>query len=230
MRRHKVKGRRLRLSVWQRVFVLLLAVMIPTVAVYFRIRPVVTEYAESRARMLAEQTANETVAAVLLEQEELCRTMIKVTYNANSILSSVIADAAAVNRIKTAVATATLEKLRNLSSLEISVPLGTLIGPDWLSGWGPEVQFPIGVTARVLTTVSSSLEAVGINQSAYRVLLHVHISLAVITPDGRSSVTVDSAFPMAETVLLGEVPDTLTEVYGDDQTLLGKIFDYGTTE
>ena len=47
---------------------------------------------------------------------------------------------------------------------------------------------------------------------------------------GRSTVSTRVTYPMAETVLLGEVPDNLTEVYGDDQSLLGQIFDYGTFE
>ncbi len=222
--------RRFHLRLWQWLLLLLLACLVLVVSVYVRIRPVVTEYAESRARMLAEQTANETVAQVLAEHTALCRSVIQTTYNDQNRLSSVIADAAAVNTIKTAVATSVLEQLQSLSSINIGIPMGTLVGPDWLSGWGPVIRFPIGVTARVITTVSSSLEAVGMNQSAFKVLLNVHIALSVITPDGRSSVAVDSAFPMAEVVLLGEVPDALTEVYGDDQTLLGKIFDYGTVE
>lgn len=228
--RRKGFRRRKRLSVWQRLALVLLAVTVLAVAAYVRIRPVVTAYAENRARLLAEQTANETMAAVLSQHAELCRGMLQVTYREDGLLSSVMADAAAVNTVKTQVAADMLQQLQQLSSIRIEVPLGTLLGPDWLSGWGPVVGFPIGVTARVLTTVSSSLEAVGMNQSAYRVLLNVHVALTVITPDGRSSVAVDTAFPMAEAVLLGKVPDTLTEVYGDDQTLLGKIFDYGTVE
>ncbi len=229
MRRRGIR-RHFHFGLWQWLLVVLLACVILTVTAFIRIRPIVTQYAENRARLLAEQTANETMAAVLADKADLCRSMLKVTYNEQNMLSSVMADAAAVNIIKTAVASSVLKELQELSSLEIGVPLGTLVGPDWLSGWGPLVRFPIGVNARVLTTVSSSLEAVGINQSAYRVLLNVHISLVVITADGRSSVAVDSAFPMAEAVLLGKVPDALTEVYGDDQTLLGKIFDYGTVE
>ena len=85
-------------------------------------------------------------------------------------------------------------------------------------------------TSTVLSDVSSALESTGINQSIYRVLVHLEISLYVVTPGGRSSVGAQLSYPVTEAVILGEVPDNLTEVYGDDQTLLGKIFDYGTGE
>ncbi len=230
MRRRLGKHRRFDLAGWQRLLLLLLVLSIAMIMLFIRMHPVIREYAESRARILAEQIANETVAQVLSDRSAVCSSMLRVTYNDRQMLSSVIADAASVNAVKTAVASSVVERLRELSTIQIGIPLGTLLGTEWFSGWGPLVPFSIGVTSRVLTTVSSSLEAVGMNQSAFRVLLHVHITLSVITPEARSSVSVDTAFPMAETVLLGEVPDNLTEVYGDDQTLLGKIFDYGTVE
>ena len=52
----------------------------------------------------------------------------------------------------------------------------------------------------------------------------------MVSPAGRSTVGARVSYPMAETVLLGEVPDNLTEVYGDDQSVLGQIFDYGTSQ
>lgn len=229
VRRSVTKGRR-RFPGWKRWLLLLLIPCVLTVMLFIRMYPIIREYAESRARSLAELLVNETVAQVLAERADLCRSMLQVTYNDHRLLSSVMADSVAVNTVKTAVATRVLEHLDTLSSLEVGIPLGTLLGVKWFSGWGPAVHFPVSVTSRVLTTVTSTLEAVGINQSAFRVLLHVHVTLSVITPEARSSVSVDSVFPMAETVLLGEVPDNLTEVYGDDQTLLGKIFDYGTAE
>ena len=106
--------------------------------------------------------------------------------------------------------------------------MGTLSGWHWLSGFGPLLTFPISFTATVISDVSSVLEAAGINQSIYRVLVHLEISIYVVSPGGRSTVGANVAYPMAEAVLLGEVPDNLTEVYGDDQSLMGQIFDYGT--
>lgn len=230
MRRGLHRHRRRAVSRRVRVLALLLALVALTVPLILRIHTTVIAFAEMRAQRIAELQANNTVAAVLETHAPLCSSMVKVTYNDQQMLTSVMADASSVNTIKTAVASTLTERFGSMSSLSADIPLGTLMGPEWLSGMGPLVRFPISVSASVMTTVSSSLEAVGMNQSAYKVLLNVHIVMGIIVPDGRTSVVVDSSFPMAEAVLLGEVPDTLTEVYGDDQTLLGKIFDYGTTE
>ncbi len=223
-RRRRVVARRVR------VVAALAALAVLAVPILLRVHTTVIAFAEMRAQRIAELQANETVAAVLEQHAPLCASMVKVTYDNEQRLTSVMADASSVNTIKTAVASTLTEQFGKMSSLSADIPLGTLTGPDWLGGMGPIIRFPISVSASVLTTVSSSLEAVGMNQSAYKVLLNVHIVMGITVPDGRTSVVVDAAFPMTEAVLFGEVPDTLTEVYGDDQTLLGKIFDYGTTE
>jgi len=209
---------------------LLLVVVLLVLGLFFKCRPTLTAFAESQAVWIATKTANQTVARVLEQYSDVCRRMIQVHYTDNQQLSSVIPDSAAINTVRTSITDAAMEEMEKLSSFSVSIPTGTLLGFDWLSGWGPLISFPISFTSTVLSDVSSSLEAVGMNQSTYRVLIHLDINLYVVTPGGRSSVGAELSYPMAEAVLLGEVPDNLTEVYGDDQTLLGKIFDYGTAE
>ena len=193
-------------------------------------RSVVTAFAESQAVWIATKVANRIVAQVLEEQADLCREMIAVSYTADEQLACVVTDTVAINAVRTAITASAMEAMEQYTELSVSIPMGTLVGISWLSGWGPAVRFPISFTATVLSDVSSSLEAVGMNQTLYRVLVHLDVSLYVVTPGGRSSVGSQLSYPMAEAVLLGEVPDNLTEVYGDDQSLLGKIFDYGTAE
>ena len=214
----------------RRFFCVVLCLFVLSLTTFFCCRPIVTEFGESQAVWLATRIANETVADVLAQHGDTCHSMIQVSYNDQQVLASVFTDTGAVNTIRTAITAEVMRRMEGISSITVGVPLGTLAGFNWLSGWGPPVQFPMSVTATVLSNVSSSLEAAGINQTAYRVLVHLEISLTVVTPGGRSSVAATSSYPMAETVLLGEVPDNLTEVYGDDQTLLGKIFDYGAGE
>ena len=211
------------------LWVLLLTIAL-AVGLFVKCRPVLTAFAESQAVWVATKTANRIVAQVLEEKSTLCREMITVSYAESKTVSSVMPDSAAINAVRTVITDAAMTALEQEDALSVSIPLGTLIAPDWLSGWGPMISFPISYTATVLSDVTSSLEAVGINQSAYRVLVHLDITLYVVTPGGRSSVGAQLNYPMAEAVLLGEVPDNLTEVYGDDQSLLGKIFDYGTAE
>ena len=213
-----------------RVLIALTVVFVLLVMAFFRCRPVVTAFAESQAVWLATKATNQTVAEILEEKAELADSMIEVSYNDQQILAAVMTDTMAVNTLKTAITKSIIQKLEGMVSITVGIPLGTLAGLDWLSGWGPLISIPMSVTSTVLSNVSSSLEAAGMNQTNYRVLINVQVEMYLVTPGGRSSVAADFSYPMAQAVLLGDVPENLTEVYGDDQTLLGKIFDYGTGE
>lgn len=195
---------------------------------FFRCRPIVTAFAESKARWLAAETANQTVEQVLTAYQDVCNTIVRIHYTDNNAIASVELNTAAINMVRTAAVHAAMEDLESFSSLSVGIPLGTLMGFECLSGWGPLVRFPISVTGTVLSNMSSALEAVGINQSTYRLLIHLKITLTVVTPGGRSSVVSEFSYPIAETVILGAVPDNLTEVYGDDESALDKIFNFGT--
>lgn len=197
---------------------------------FARCRPIMTAFAESQAVWQATKIANHTAEQVLKEYTGLCENAIAVTYNGEQKVSSVRANTAVVNTVRTALTDRVMTAMEEFSALSVALPLGTLTGWDWFSGFGPLLTFPISFTATVLSAVSSSFAVEGINQSIYRVEVHLEISLYVVSPAGRSAVGAKVSYPMAETVLLGEVPDNLTEVYGDDQSLLGQIFDYGTTK
>ena len=197
---------------------------------FLRCRPVMTAFAESQAVWEATKIANQTVAQVLNEYADICANAVNVTCDGAQKVSSVYIDTSVVNMVRTAITDRTIVAMEQFSLLYVSLPAGTLLGWDWVSGFGPLMTFPISFTATVLSDTTSTLVAEGINQSIYRVLIHLEIQLYVVSPAGRSTVGARASYPMAEVVLLGEVPDNLTEVYGDDQTLLGQIFDYGTTQ
>ncbi len=197
---------------------------------FLRCRPVMTAFAESQAVWEATKIANQTVAQVLNEYADVCANAVNVTCDGAQKVSSVYIDTSVVNMVRTAITDRTITAIEQFSLLYVSLPAGTLLGWDWVSGFGPLMTFPISFTATVLSDTTSTLVAEGINQSIYRVLIHLEIQLYVVSPAGRSTVGACASYPMAEVVLLGEVPDNLTEVYGDDQTLLGQIFDYGTTQ
>lgn len=215
---------------WRRACAVLLVLLIPVAALLLHCRSAVLTFAESQALWIAERQVNEAFSRVLTERAELCRSMVQVTYGENQTIAAVITDTAAVNTIRTDVGNYIMEAMEGLSTVNAGVPLGTLCGPQALSGWGPVFRFPMSVTATVLSSSSSALEATGINQSVYRVLVNLQVSVCVVTSAGRSSVSLDSSFPVAESVLLGDVPDTLTQVYDDDDDIPGKIFNYGQVD
>lgn len=197
---------------------------------FFRCRSIMLAFAESQAVWMATKIANQTAEQVLTSYADECSDIILVAYDEQQKVSSIQTKSSAVNLVRTAMTDQAITALEAMSALSVAVPLGTLTGWHWISGWGPLITFPISFTATVMSDVASSLTAQGINQSTYRVAIELEMILYVVSPAGNTTVSTNVSYPMVETLILGEVPDNLTEVYGDDQSLLGQIFDYGATQ
>lgn len=215
---------------WRIAVIAFISVIALVGLAFFQCRPIMTAFAESQAVWNVTKIANQTAMQVLSEYADTCKHTISIEYDSSQKISSILANTAGINMVRSVMTETVMQVIEQSASIAVAIPLGTLSGWHWLSGLGPLLTFPVSFTATVLSDISSSLVATGINQSTYQVLIHLDISLYVVTPMGRSTVGTRVSYPMAETVLLGEVPDNLTEVYGDDQSLLGQIFDYGTIE
>ena len=79
----------------------------------------------------------------------------------------------------------------------------------------------------MISTVGSVFSAAGVNQTTHRIEMTITVDLFIAVPTAHTSVQVETPFVIAESVLLGKVPDAYTVVTGDDQTTTGQIFDYG---
>lgn len=58
--------------------------------------------------------------------------------------------------------------------------------------------------------LQSAITQAGINQTTHRVMLYVDVSMSILLPGFRTGTQVSSSFSVAETVIVGDVPDTYT--------------------
>ena len=97
---------------------------------------------------------------------------------------------------------------QTVESQVIEIPLGNLFGSKLFSGTGPYI--PVKIMS--VTSVNSSLEneflSVGINQTMHKIYIDAIIDLSVMVPGYESVVSVSTTVLIAETVIVGKVPDT----------------------
>ena len=95
--------------------------------------------------------------------------------------------------------------------VELDIPLETLFGVNFLPG-----QLPLPVRILVLTTSDVSyhneLMSAAINQSKYQLYLNVKMDLDILVPWEHQAETVGTNVLLAETVIVGKVPQTYVEV------------------
>ena len=91
---------------------------------------------------------------------------------------------------------------------DINIPIGNLLGSNLLLGRGPKVPVKIIMLTSSYSDFRNELEAVGINQVKHQIILEVRVQIDVLLPWEVQSTEVVSEVLIAETVLVGKVPDT----------------------
>ena len=119
-----------------------------------------------------------------------------------------------VNRLKTEVLNIINDEILALDHSDIGIPLGSLFLPELFSGKGPAIPVHILSIRNSDANFTSSFSQAGINQTLHRLNMEVSIDVAVLVLGETSSFTVSSEVVVAETIIVGQVPNTFLQTGG----------------
>ena len=120
-----------------------------------------------------------------------------------------------VNRLKTDILNLINDEILALDSSQIGVPIGSLILPEFFSGKGPVIPVQIMAIRNSDAAFYSSFSEAGINQTLQRITMTVSVDVTVLVLGETNSFTVTSQVVVAETIIVGQVPDTFFQTGGN---------------
>ena len=115
-------------------------------------------------------------------------------------------DSAAAERVRASAVRNTYERLNELEQEEMSVPIGTLIDPQYLAGVGPSLPFGVVGLGMASGSMQSEFTDSGVNQTKYRMVLTVRAEVNLHALWCSRTIVMENSYPLAETVLVGDVP------------------------
>ena len=92
--------------------------------------------------------------------------------------------------------------------LSLSIPLGNILGSSLLLGKGPDMPVHITLLTSSRVDFKNEISAAGINQTKHEMKLDVVVDIDVVLPWRTVSTQVVTEILIAETVIVGEVPQT----------------------
>ncbi|MCI6830483.1 MAG: sporulation protein YunB [Butyricicoccus sp.] len=173
-------------------------------AVGFRtLRPALAAYAENliqyRVTIAMEQAVADAVSAHGAELSSLSSL-------SDGSAAALTTDSAAAERVRASAVRNTYERLNELEQEEMSVPIGTLIDPQYLAGVGPSLSFGVVGLGMASGKMQSEFVDSGVNQTKYRMVLTVRAEVKLHALWCSRSIVIENSYPLAETVLVGDVP------------------------
>lgn len=119
-----------------------------------------------------------------------------------------------VNRLKTSTLNIINDEILALDTSDIGIPLGSLFLSEMLSGRGPIIPVEIISIRNSDAFFTSSFTQAGINQTLHKLSMSVLVDVAVLVLGETASFTVTSEVVVAETIIVGDVPDTFFQTGG----------------
>ncbi len=139
---------------------------------------------------------------------------LQLHYASDGSIAAVSVDTDILNRLGSALATRLTEALGDMERETVDIPLGTALDFPLFSGLGPNVQVEVLDVGHVTAAFDSAFQDAGINQTIYSVNLLLSAEVILLLPGGTYTLTVESVLPVAETILLGDVPQQYVSVSG----------------
>ena len=92
--------------------------------------------------------------------------------------------------------------------LTVNIPVGNLTGVSLLMGRGPKVPVKIITMTSSRVEFNNSIVTAGINQTKHQINLEVIVDIDILVPWGTESTQVITEVLIADTIVVGRVPDT----------------------
>lgn len=152
------------------------------------------------------QAVNETIDSGEIRYDDL----ISFEKDNDGKITAVKSNMPEFNRLQSKILNVILERISEVSTRDLSIPLGSLTGTSLLAGRGPLISVRMQSVGSSTAHLENRFISAGINQTKHQIFLDVDVSVAILLPGFSTATQVSNAFTVAETVIVGTVPETYT--------------------
>lgn len=191
-------------------FALALVLITLSLVATTHLRAVLGSLAVTRVSNMVGQVVTEAVSDAIESGEIQYNHLITLEKNNSGGVAALQSNMAEFNRLQSAITQDILRRLEGMSDMDLRIPLGTLTGSALLAGRGPGFTVRMQSTGSCSARFENQFSHAGINQTTHSILLCVDVSMSILLPGFRTGAEVSSAFSVAETIIVGDVPDTYT--------------------
>lgn len=173
-----------------------------------KLRPVVAEIAAAQAQNTMTAVIENAVTADLAARQVGYSDLIVIQRDERGVITALTTDMAQMNLLRAELTSAILEALEEVNISNIQVPLGSLFDLEPLWAKGPALKARAMTVGTVRAEFDSQLTSAGVNQTLHRIWMEINVPMTLLLPGGEVETALHTRLCVAETVIVGQVPDT----------------------
>ena len=208
------------------LFVGMTLVLATAVYATAQLRPLLESMATTRVSNTVNRIVFEAVNEAIESGEITYDQLISFEKDNDGKITAVHSNMAACNRLQVEILDIILARIDQVSARELSIPVGSLTGSALLAGRGPRIKVRMESVGSSSARFENEFTSAGINPTNHRIVLHIDVSVAILLPGFTTATQVSNAVTVAETVIVGTVPDTYTYFSTTPSTYEEDVKDY----
>lgn len=206
-------GRRVRRLIgW--LLILMMVLLALFLSLRSRYRTVVEELAQIQVLNTTSDLTNDAIARQIENGNISYDRIVYFEKDLEGRITALKTNIGEVNRLKTDILNLINDEILEVDSTDIGIPLGSLFLPEFFSGRGPVIPVHILAIRNSDANFTSYFSEAGINQTLHQLIMQVSIDVSVLVLGQTASFTSASEVVVAETVIIGDVPQTFLQTGG----------------
>lgn len=203
-----MRFRRLRLRGRLKLGLLLLLLGL-ILLLYLRYIPTVRRLVSMQVDNKTSNLIQDAVSAWLVRESLTYEDLVRLEKDASGAVTAVQIDMDRANRLRAGVLEQVDLRIPDMSREDVSVPVGNVVFPALFSGRGGYLPVRVIALRSSSAELNSSFTQAGINQTIHSLELEVAVEILLLTPAGFLNLNVETRVPVAQTVIVGAVPNAL---------------------
>jgi sporulation protein YunB len=168
------------------------------------LKETILAYGEVKARALAVDIMNDADSQI--SQIANYNDLVHIQTDVNGKIVMMQLNSLKINEMTSVVVENIQNGFREDGELEIEVPVGQALGSKILASKGPKIKIRIIPVGSVNVGVRDEFTEAGINQTKHRIIMEIQVTVRVVVPLVSSVIEVENETPIAETIIIGDVP------------------------
>ena len=173
-----------------------------------QLKPLVVTMATSKAVNLISLAVSEEADNSLAEEQFSYRDFVDIEVGPSGQVSAISFRTAEGTGFKRLVTQRLVERLESVDPDSLAIPLGNLSDVLLFSALGPSVRVKIQSIGDISADYRNEFTSAGVNQTRHSIYLDISVTVYLLIPGEIVQVSTTEHVCVAETIIVGEVPET----------------------
>ena len=196
------------------VLLVLLVLFVALALVRSRLYPVIRSLVETQVKNTASDLINDAIAEQIEAGNIQYDRIVYFEKDLDGRITALKTNIGEINRLKTDVLNIINDEILTTDESGFGVALGSLFFPEFFSGKGPKLPVRILSIRNSEADFYSDFSEAGINQTLHKLNMQVFLDVTVLVLGSTTEFTISSHMVVAETVIVGDVPETYLKTGG----------------